>query len=101
MQVDWTLLLLLVIAALGVLGLVIALQTTGGRRRLADAAMRLAETLLAYAIRWLESIGPDVPNVPGVTMVEVESHDLARARAAQACLQAISVHEIPVLDGQA
>lgn len=101
MQIDWTLLLLLVVAALGVLGLVLALQTTGGRRRLADAAMRLAETLLAYAIRWLESIGPDVPNVPGVTMVEVESHDLARARAAQACLQAISVHEIPVLDGQA
>lgn len=54
MQIDWTLLLLLVVAALGVLGLVIALQTTGGRKRLADAAMALAEALLRYAISWLE-----------------------------------------------
>lgn len=54
MEIDWTLLLLLVIAALGVLGLVIALQTTGGRKRLADAAMSLAEALLSYAIKWLE-----------------------------------------------
>lgn len=101
MEINWTLLLLIAVVALGLLGLIIALQSTSGRKRLADAALRLAEALLAYAIRWLESIGPDVPNVPGVTMVEVESHDLARARAAQACLQAISVHEIPVLDGQA
>lgn len=100
-QIDMGLLLLVVVAVIAVIGLIIALQSTGGRKRLADAALRLAESLIAYAIGWLESIGPDVPNVPGVTMVEVESHDLARARAAQACLQAISVHEIPVLDGQA
>lgn len=54
MQIDWTLLLLLVVAALGVLGLVLALQTSGGRKRLADAAMSLAEALLSYAIRWLQ-----------------------------------------------
>jgi hypothetical protein len=100
-QIDMGLLLLVVVAIIAVIGLIIALQTTGGRRRLADAALRLAESLLAYAIRWLESIGPDVPDVPGVTLIEVESHDLARARAAQACLQAISVHEIQTLDGQA
>lgn len=52
-QIDWTLLLLLVVAALGVFGLVLALQTASGRRRLADAAMSLAEALLSYAIRWL------------------------------------------------
>lgn len=100
MKIDWTLLLLIAIVALGLLGLVIALQTTGGRRRLADAALRLAESLLAYAIRWLESLPVDAPNVPGVTMIEVESHNLARARAAQACLQSIAVQEIQV-DGQA
>lgn len=54
MEIDWTLLILLVVAALGVLGLVLALQTAGGRRRLADAAMALAEALLSYAIRWLQ-----------------------------------------------
>lgn len=54
MQIDWTLLLLLVVAALGVLGLVLALQTATGRKRLADAAMSLAEALLSYAIAWLQ-----------------------------------------------
>lgn len=92
MNIDWTLLLLLVIAALGVLGLVIALQTKSGRGRLADAALRLAESLLAYAIRWLESLGTEAPDVPGVT-ADVP-HDLARARAAQACLRSVSVREI-------
>lgn len=96
MNIDWTLLLLLVIAALGVLGLVIALQTAGGRKRLADAALRLAEALLSYAIRWLESLGTSAPDVPGVTMIEAESHDLARARAAQACLRSVAVREIEV-----
>lgn len=96
MQIDWTLLLLLVVAALGVLGLILALQTAGGRKRLADAAMALAESLLAYAIRWLESITPDQP---GVAMVE--SHDLARARAAQICLRSVAVREVQVPDGQA
>lgn len=95
MQIDWTLLLLLVVAALGVLGLVIALQTTGGRKRLADAAMRLAEALLGYAIKWLESIGP------GEGLIMTESQSLGKARAAQACLQALTVDEIQVPDGQA
>jgi hypothetical protein len=98
--IDWTLLLLIAIVALGLLGLIIALQTTGGRRRLADAALRLAESLLTYAIRWLESIGPDVPDVPGVTMIEVESHDLARAKAAHACLGSIAVREVSEAEWQ-
>lgn len=100
-QIDMGLLLLVVVAIIAVIGLIIALQTTGGRRRLADAALRLAESLLAYAIRWLEALPVDVPNVPGVTMVHVESHDLARARAAQACLSSIAVQEIQMPDGQA
>lgn len=99
-QIDMGLLLLVVVAIIAVIGLILALQTVGGRRRLADAALRLAESLLAYAISWLESIGPDVPDVPGVTLIEVESHDLARARAAQACLRAVTVQEIQGPDGQ-
>lgn len=93
-EINWTLLLLIAVIALGMLGLVIALQTTGGRKRLADAALRLAEGLLSYAIRWLESLPPDVPDVPGVTMLATESHDLARARAAQACLGSTAVHQV-------
>lgn len=54
MVIDWTLLLLLVVGALFVLGLVLALQTAAGRRRLADAGLRLAEALIALAVRWLE-----------------------------------------------
>lgn len=94
MEINWTLLLLIAIVALGLLGLVIALQTAGGRKRLADAALRLAESLLAYAIRWLESLPPDVPDVPDVTMLATESHDLARARAAHACLGSTAVHQV-------
>lgn len=94
MEINWTLLLLIAVIALGLLGLVIALQTPGGRKRLADASLRLAESLLAYAIRWLESLPPDVPNVPGVTMLDTESHDLARARAAHACLGSTAVHQV-------
>lgn len=92
MNIDWTLLLLLVIAALGVLGLVIALQTAGGRKRLANGALRLAESLIAYAIRWLESLGTSAPDMPGV--MGAASHDLTRARAAQACLRSVSIQEI-------
>jgi hypothetical protein len=99
-EIDWTLLLLIAVVALGLLGLVIALKTTGGRRRLADAALKLAESLLAYAIRWLESIGPDVPDVPGVTMVQVDDHDLARARAAYVCLGSIAVSEVSEAEWQ-
>lgn len=94
MEINWTLLLLIAVIALGLLGLVIALQTTGGRKRLADAALRLAESLLAYAIRWLESLPPAEINVPGVTMLHTENQDLARARAAYACLGSIAVREI-------
>lgn len=94
MEINWTLLLLIAVVALGLLGLVIALQTAGGRKRLADAALRLAESLLAYAIRWLEAQSPDVPDVPDVTMLATESHDLARARAAQACLGSTAVHQV-------
>ena len=101
MGIDWTLLLLVVVAIIAVIGLILALQSTSGRKRLADGALRLAEALLAYAIRWLESVGPDVPNVPGVTMIEVESQDLARARAAQACLRSVALREIQLPDGQA
>lgn len=101
MEINWTLLLLIAVVALGLLGLVLALQTAGGRRRLADAALRMAEALLAYAIRWLESVGPAVPDVPGVTMLAAESQDLARARAAQACLRSIAVREIQMPNGQA
>lgn len=65
MGIDWTLLLLVVVAIIAVIGLIIALQTTGGRKRLADAALRLAESLIAYAIGWLERNqgGMDVPAV--------------------------------------
>jgi hypothetical protein len=69
-EIDWTLLLLLVVAALGVLGLVIALQTAGGRKRLADAALRLAESLIARAIAWLEQDIPGGPDVPAVAAAE-------------------------------
>ena len=95
-QIDTGLLLLVVVAVIAVIGLIIALQSTGGRKRLADAALRLAEALLSYAIRWLESLGTSAPDVPGVTMIEAESHDLARARAAQACLRSVAVREIEV-----
>ena len=73
MQVDWTLLLVLTIGSLRVLGLVLALQTAGGRRRLADAGLRLAEALIALAVRWLERNLPsgievvDVPTIAGET----------------------------------
>ena len=65
MAIDWTLLLLVVVAIIAVIGLIIALQTTGGRKRLADAALRLAESLIAYAIGWLDRNqgGMDVPAV--------------------------------------
>lgn len=72
-QIDTGLLLLVVVAVIAVIGLIIALQTTGGRKRLADAALRLAESLIAYAVRWLERNLPsgievvDVPTIAGET----------------------------------
>jgi len=83
MNIDWTLLLLLVIAALGVLGLVIALQTNGGKKRLAEGGLKLAEALIALAVKWLEQVLPGV-NVPTATATTT---DLDRARAAQAALK--------------
>lgn len=82
-EIDWTLLILLVVGALGVLGLVIALQSDSGRGRLADAALALAEALLSYAVAWLEkdSSAVDVPSAaPG-------RDKLSRARQAQAVLR--------------
>ena len=57
-QIDTGLLLWVVVAVIAVIGLIIALQSTGGRKRLADAALRLAESLIAYAIGWLERNQP-------------------------------------------
>lgn len=77
-MIDWTLLLLVVIGILFVLGLVLALQTAAGRKRLGEAALALAERLLAYAVRWLERSLPD----QGIAGVAPISHDIDRAAAA-------------------
>lgn len=84
-QIDMGLLLLVVVAVIAVIGLIIALQTTGGRKRLADAALRLAESLIAYAIGWLDrnqAGGVDVPTAaPG-------NQRISNARAALSALRA-------------
>lgn len=80
MEIDWTLLLLIVIAVIAVIGLILALQTRSGRGRLADAALRLAESLIAYAIRWLERGEPDVPSA-------VTDERVRRAQQALSALQ--------------
>lgn len=54
MNIDWSLLLLIVIGIVFVIGLIILLQSARGRAGLANAALRLAEALIAYAVRWLE-----------------------------------------------
>lgn len=54
MNIDWSLLLLVVIGVVFVIGLILLLQSSRGRTGLANAALRLAEALIAYAIRWLE-----------------------------------------------
>lgn len=79
MTIDWTLLLLIAIVALGLLGLVIALQTSGGRKRLADAALKLAEALLAYAIGWLERDAGGTVDIPTAA---AHTDDIYRARGA-------------------
>lgn len=87
MEINWTLLLLIAVVALGLLGLIIALQSTGGRKRLADAALRLAESLIAYAIGWLErnqAGGVDVP----AAMADSDQR-IADARAALMILRGI------------
>lgn len=57
MDLDWSLLLLVVIGVVFVIGLIILLQSARGRTGLANAALRLAEALIAYAVRWLEGRG--------------------------------------------
>lgn len=86
-QIDMGLLLLVVVAVIAVIGLIIALQSTGGRKRLADAALRLAESLIAYAIGWLErnhTGGVDVP----AAMADSDQR-IADARAALMILRGI------------
>jgi hypothetical protein len=75
------LLLLIAVIAVAVIGLILALQTNGGRKRLADAALRLAESLIARAIVWLEANIPGGPDVPA-SMVTEEPTQTRRARIA-------------------
>ena len=87
MQIDWTLLLLIVVAVLATIGLILALQTKTGRGRLADAALKLAESLIAYAIRWLERNQAGGLNVP--TAAAATDQRIADARAALMILREI------------
>lgn len=77
-QIDWTLLLLVAVIVVAVIGLIIALQTAGGRKRLADAGLRLAEALIAMAVKWLEQNLPGGPDVPTIAF----DSDIERARQA-------------------
>lgn len=86
-QIDMGLLLLVVVAVIAVIGLIIALQSTGGRKRLADAALRLAESLIAYAIGWLERNQAGGVDVPAV-MADSDQR-IADARAALMILRGI------------
>lgn len=86
MQIDTGLLLLVVVAVIAIIGLIIALQSTGGRKRLADAALRLAESLIAYAIGWLERNQTGGVNVPA-SAVEGDARRIENARAALANLR--------------
>lgn len=84
MEIDWTLLLTVVIGTLAVIGLILALQSKAGRGRLADGALRLAEALIAYAIGWLDGRGTGNVDVPaGVTMDD----RVVRAKTALAILR--------------
>lgn len=86
-QIDMGLLLLVVVAVIAVIGLIIALQSTGGRKRLADAALRLAESLIAYAIGWLERNQPGGVDVP--TAAAAGDQRIADARAALMILRGV------------
>lgn len=83
MQIDWTLLLLVAVVVVAVIGLIIALQTAGGRKRLADAGLRLAEALIAMAVKWLEANVPTGPDIPSAALTD----DTYRARSALAALR--------------
>ena len=87
MEINWTLLLLIAVVALGLLGLIIALQSTSGRKRLADAALKLAESLIAYAIRWLERNQAGGVDVPAAALDSDQR--IADARAALMILRGI------------
>lgn len=86
-QIDMGLLLLVVIAVVAVIGLILALQTAGGRRRLADGGLRLAEALIALAVRWLERDAPPASVTGAIAQAEEWQGNLDRARAAQAALR--------------
>lgn len=81
MEIDWTLLILLVVGILFVLGLVLALGTSAGKKRLGEGALALAESLLRYAIAWLEDA---LPKVDGAVM---QTSKVDRARRALSVLQ--------------
>ena len=66
-QIDVGLLLLVVVGIVAGAGLILALQTAGGRKRLADAGLRLAEALIALAVRWLERNVSGSTSSPGDT----------------------------------
>lgn len=82
-NIDMGLLLLVVVAVVAVIGIILALQTNGGKRRLAEGGLKLAEALIALAVKWLERVlpGVDVPTAAATTT------NLDRARAAQAALK--------------
>jgi hypothetical protein len=80
--IDVSLLLLVVIAAVAIAGLVLALQTAGGRRRLADGGLRLAEALIALAVRWLERNVPAGGAAATMEAPPAEAYTLACALGA-------------------
>ena len=81
MEIDWTLLILVVVGVLFVLGLVLALRTSAGKKRLGEGALALAESLLRYAVAWLEN---SLPKVEGTAM---QTRNVDRARRALSILQ--------------
>lgn len=87
MSIDWTLLLLLTVAVLFIGGLVLALQTTTGRKRMGEAALALAERLIAYAIGWLERNQPGGVDVPAAAAAGDQR--IADARAALMILRGV------------
>ena len=82
-QIDMGLLLLVVVAVIAVIGIILALQTGGGKKRLAESGLKLAEALIALAVKWLEQVLPGV-DVPTAVAT---ANDLDRAKAAQAALR--------------
>lgn len=75
---DINLLVIVVIGVVFVIGVILALQTAAGRKGLSSVALRLAEALIDYAVRWLSHALPE-QSIAGVGPV---SNDLDRATAA-------------------